>query len=259
MACRYTVSPSSEPLLPDRMTTVSSRACVETDDIGEDVHIHEFAVVRSGARLGRGVVIHPHAVIGDGVILGDGVEVFSGAVLGKEPKGAGATARQPEFERRILVGTNSSISPNCVVFYDVEIGENTLLGDGASIREKCRIGSRCIISRYVTINYNTIIGDRVKVMDLTHLTGNMTIDDDVFVSTMVGTVNDSAIGKVGYDEALIIGPTIQTGASIGAGAMLLTGVTIGRGAVVGAGSVVTKDVEPSTLVMGVPARFIRVV
>lgn len=239
------------------MTTLSPHAIVQTDAIGEDVQVHEFAVVRAGARLGRGVVIHPHAVIGDGVVLGDGVEVFPGAVIGKEPKGAGATARQPEFERRVVIGANSSISPHCVVFYDVEIGEHTLLGDGASIREKCRIGSRCLISRYVTVNYNTVVGDRVKVMDLTHLTGNMTVEDDVFVSTMVGTVNDSALGKAGYDDRLVQGPTLRAGASIGAGAMLLTGVEIGRGAVVGAGSVVTKDVEAGMLVMGVPARVVR--
>ena len=41
------------------------------------------------------------------------------------------------------------------------------------------------------------------------------------------------------------------------GAIILPGVTIGEGAVVGAGSVVTKDVEPYTIVAGNPARFIK--
>ena len=44
---------------------------------------------------------------------------------------------------------------------------------------------------------------------------------------------------------------------IGAGATILPGVTIGENAVVGAGSVVTKDVEPRTIVGGVPAKFIK--
>ena len=39
--------------------------------------------------------------------------------------------------------------------------------------------------------------------------------------------------------------------------MVLKGVTIGKGAVVAAGAVVTKDVEPYTMVAGVPAKFIR--
>jgi Hexapeptide repeat of succinyl-transferase len=44
---------------------------------------------------------------------------------------------------------------------------------------------------------------------------------------------------------------------IGMRAIILKGVTIGDGAVVAAGAVVTKDVEPGTLVAGVPARFVR--
>ena len=44
---------------------------------------------------------------------------------------------------------------------------------------------------------------------------------------------------------------------IGTGATILQGVTIGRGAVVAAGAVVTKDVEPFTLIGGIPAKVIR--
>jgi phosphonate metabolism protein (transferase hexapeptide repeat family) len=44
---------------------------------------------------------------------------------------------------------------------------------------------------------------------------------------------------------------------IGHGALLMPGVTVGTGAVVGAGAVVTKDVEPYTIVVGVPARPLR--
>ena len=44
---------------------------------------------------------------------------------------------------------------------------------------------------------------------------------------------------------------------IGAGVIILSGVTIGECSVVGAGAVVTKDVEPYTIVAGVPARKIK--
>jgi acetyltransferase-like isoleucine patch superfamily enzyme len=44
---------------------------------------------------------------------------------------------------------------------------------------------------------------------------------------------------------------------VGAGAILLDGVRIGRGAVVGAGAVVTHDVPPRTLALGVPAKVAR--
>ena len=47
-------------------------------------------------------------------------------------------------------------------------------------------------------------------------------------------------------------------ASLGSGAVILGGVTIGDGALVGAGAVVTRDVEPSAVVVGNPARVHRV-
>lgn len=50
---------------------------------------------------------------------------------------------------------------------------------------------------------------------------------------------------------------IEEGAWIASGAIVLGGIRIGRNAVVGAGSLVNRDVEPHTLVAGVPARFIR--
>lgn len=50
---------------------------------------------------------------------------------------------------------------------------------------------------------------------------------------------------------------VEAGADIGVNAVILPGVRIGRGAIVGAGAVVTEDVEPMTVVAGVPARLLR--
>ena len=44
---------------------------------------------------------------------------------------------------------------------------------------------------------------------------------------------------------------------IGGRSTVLQGVTIGEGAIVAAGSVVTRDVEPYTVVAGIPARMIK--
>ena len=236
---------------------ISKLAVVETGIIGDGTRIEEFAVIRAGAELGNDVIIHPHVIIEDGVVIGDGVEIFPGTYIGKEPKGAGATTRRAEFERKVTIGANCAIGPNAVIYYGVSVGENTLIGDGASILDRCQIGYGCVISRNVTINYNASIGDRTKIMDSTHVTGNCRIGNDVFISLLVGMANDNALGQEGYSEEMVIGPTIEDGTMIGLGANLLPGVTVGERAIVGAGTLVTKHVEPGTVVMGLPARFVR--
>ena len=50
---------------------------------------------------------------------------------------------------------------------------------------------------------------------------------------------------------------IEDDAWIGTHAIIMPGVTIGRGAVVGAGCVVTKDVAPYSVVVGIPGELLK--
>ncbi len=236
-------------------STFNQLAVVEADRIGDNVVIREFAIVRRGAVIGNNVVIHPFVIIEDGVRIGDDVEIFPGAYIGKPPRGVGAMTRPMNFATRVEVGNGCVIGPNAVIYYDVEIGPHTLISDGASIREQSRIGSRCIIGRYVTVNYATLIGDDVKVQDHTWLAGNMRIGDRVFISGGVTTANDNLMGASGYVEEKIVGPTIENGVRIGAGAIILPGVRVGENALIAAGAVVTKDAPAGQTAKGIPARF----
>jgi carbonic anhydrase/acetyltransferase-like protein (isoleucine patch superfamily) len=58
-------------------------------------------------------------------------------------------------------------------------------------------------------------------------------------------------------RAVIHSAYIETGCLIGIGAIVLDGVRVGRGSIIGAGSVVTKDVPPHSLMVGVPAKCLR--
>jgi len=237
---------------------ISDKAVVATSAVGKDVEIREFAIVREGAVIGDRVIIHPFVVIESGAVIGDDVEIFPGSYIGKVPKGP-ALARKPEYEPWVKIGPGCTIGPNAVIYYEVEIGQNNLIGDGASVREKCKIGSNCILSRYVTVNYASTIGNNTKIMDSTHITGKCRVGDNVFISLLVGSTNDNAIGKLGYEEDRVVGPTIEDGAAIGVGALLMPGVVIHQNAVVGANSVVTKDVPAGAVVMGSPATVKRYV
>jgi acetyltransferase-like isoleucine patch superfamily enzyme len=214
-----------------------------------------------GMKRGRNVAVYPGATLFPNVELGDNVTIFPGAVIGRPPMSSGATLRKPASQELlpVKIGDNCVIGANAVIYMDVEIGPNSMICDTACVREGCRIGEYVLISMGVTVNYDTLIGNRVKVLDNTHLTGNMVVEDDVFIAMLVTTANDNLMGRDSNVEALetMIGPTVKRFATIGQGACLLPGVSIGENAIVGSNSVVTKDVAPETVVVGVPARRVR--
>ena len=232
---------------------IAKSAVVQTDSIGTDVNIGEFAIIRQNTVIGNNVTIHPHAIINSGVLLGDGVEIFPGAFIGKKPGGAGSLARLPKFKSVIRIDANCSIGPHSIIYYDVTLGRDVLVGDGASIREQCSIGDKCIIGRHVTLNYSVTVGRETKIMDHSWMAGNMKIGSNVFISGNVATANDNSMGTVKYSREQMKGPQIEDGARIGAGAVLLPGITVGRQSVIAAGAVVTRNIEPCERVAGIPA------
>jgi acetyltransferase-like isoleucine patch superfamily enzyme len=145
------------------------------------------------------------------------------------------------------------IHPTANVSSDVIIGCGTKVWINSQIREKSEIGKNCIISKDTYIDYEVKIGDNCKIQNGVSVYHGVTIGNDVFVGPNVCFTNDKV--PRAFDLNWIITPTIiQNGVSIGANATIVCGVTIGEYAMVAAGSVVTKDVEPYSLVMGNPAK-----
>ena len=73
----------------------------------------------------------------------------------------------------------------------------------------------------------------------------------------MSTTNDNFMGRTEKRHELIKGATIRRAARVGGSSCLLPGIEIGEEAFVAAGALVTRDVPPRTLVMGVPAKAIR--
>jgi acetyltransferase-like isoleucine patch superfamily enzyme len=236
------------------MPTIHPSAVVESDAIGVGASIGEFAVVRAGAVIGDGVTIHPHVLIEPGIEVGPGTEILHGSCVGRRPRAVGSISREPTYRETARIGAACSIGAHAVVYYDVEIGDDTLIGDSASLRETARVGKGCVVGRSVVLDRDVEVGDDTKINFATSLAAKARIGERVFMGQHVITTNDNALGRHGWKDELIAGPTIEDDAMIGANVTLLPGVRIGRGATVGAGSVVTKDVVAGTTVIGNPAR-----
>ena len=100
-----------------------------------------------------------------------------------------------------------------------------------------------------------VIGDRVTIKSGVYIWDGLRIEDDVFIGPNATFVNDKYPRSKKYADKFQE-TKIGKSASIGANATILGGISIGEFAMIGAGSVVTKNIEPYTLVYGNPARII---
>lgn len=130
--------------------------------------------------------------------------------------------------------------------YGCEIGDDVKVGTFVEIQKGARIGNRCKISSHSFICEGVILEDEVFIGH------NVTFINDLFprATTEDGRMQTEADWKC-------IPTLVKRGASIGSSATLLCGITVGEYAIVGAGSVVTKDVPPYSVVVGNPAKVLK--
>ncbi|MBI2640904.1 MAG: N-acetyltransferase [Candidatus Sungbacteria bacterium] len=148
---------------------------------------------------------------------------------------------------------------------DVILGKDVVIQDFVNLYG-CSIGDNTRIGTFVEIQKGAEIGKNCKIQSHSFICEGVKIEDGVFVSHNVTFINDNyprattAEGRLENDEewrARFKPTLVKKNSAIGSSATILGGITIGEGAIVGAGSVVTKDVEPYTIVAGVPARALR--
>lgn len=145
--------------------------------------------------------------------------------------------------RNCVVRVGSIIYEGVEIRDDVELGHSVLIRSGSVVGEGSRIGSYCQLDGSVSI------GRASSIQSMSYLPHGTIVGSNVFIGPLVCVTND-----LYPPSRKLVGVVIEDDAVIGANALLLSGITIGRGAVVAAGSVVTRSVEPETLVMGSPAR-----
>lgn len=149
-----------------------------------------------------------------------------------------------------------TIHPSAIVDDGAQIGEGSRVWHFVHVCGGARIGAGVSLGQNVFVGNKVIIGDRCKIQNNVSVYDNVTLEDGVFCGpSMVFTnvYNPRALieRKSEYRDTLV-----KRGATLGANCTVVCGVTIGEFAFVGAGSVVTKDVPPYALIVGVPGRQI---
>jgi len=161
-------------------------------------------------------------------------------------------------ERKAKVIGNVTLGKGVFVAADAEVvsegNETIVVGDYSFILRGALLlpsGGKIIIGRNVGINPYTVIYGH----------GGVEIGNDVLIATSCVIIsanhNFSRLDIPINSQGLTCrGIRIEDDVWLGARVTVLDGVKIGRGAVIGAGAVVTHDIPPEAIAVGVPARVI---
>ena len=152
------------------------------------------------------------------------------------------------------IGTDVFIHESAYVDDGATIGAGTKIWHFCHVMPGAVIGERCSLGQNVVVMNGTRIGDNCKIQNNVSIYEGVELEADVFcgpsmVFTNVINPRSHISRKDEYRKTLV-----RRGSSIGANATVVCGVTLGEYAFVGAGAVVTADVLPYALVVGVPAR-----
>jgi UDP-2-acetamido-3-amino-2,3-dideoxy-glucuronate N-acetyltransferase len=205
--------------------------------------------------IGEDVTFGAHVVVHDGAVIGDGAIVEDHAILGKRPRLAGRSSARGDIGR-LTIGERVTICAGAIVFAGATVAEGAILGDQSFVRERAIVGSDSVVGRGSVLDNDVSIGARVRIQTNVYLTAFSVVEDDVFVGPCAMTTNDDTMAR--HDSAYALrGATLRRACRVGGAAVLTPGVEIGEEAFVAAGALVTRDVPPRAVVMGVPARVAR--
>ena len=181
--------------------------------------------VDAGVRIGQDTVIHPNTHLCGATVVGPDCEIGPDSTIRDATLGAGC---------RIV----SSVVTGATLENGVEVGPFSHIRPGSHLESGVRIGSFGEVSR-------SRLGRGARSAHFSYI-GDTEIGANVNIGAGTVTCNFDGVEKHRTQ--------IGEGAFIGSGSMLVAPVTIGARARTGAGTVVTRDVPPDSLAVGVPAR-----
>ena len=234
--------------------------------------ISEKAKIGKNIITGNNVIIGANAKIGDNVSIGNNTsinncEIGSNTVIEDNciigyANATGWVSRETELVDlvfdRLIIGENCIIREGCTIYIGAILGDNVKIHHKVLIREKTIIGNNTSIGSMCDLEGNLTIGNNCSIHSNVHLCYDTTIGDYVFIAPFCITTNGNPMSykrpalyeKFGFEK----GPTIESGCQIAVHVTILPRVVIGYESMIGANSVVSKDVEPLSIMVGSPAK-----
>jgi len=150
----------------------------------------------------------------------------------------------------------TTIHPTAIIDEGAQIGEGSRIWHWVHVCGQAKIGKGVSLGQNVFVGNKVTIGDRCKVQNNVSVYDNVILEEGVFcgpsmVFTNVYNPRSLIERKDQYRDTLV-----KKGATLGANCTIVCGITIGEYAFVAAGAVVTKNVKPYALMVGVPAKQI---
>jgi len=207
--------------------------------------------------------INGTAVIGEEVEIGEPVWIGAYVVI----------------EKGARIGSRARIFGQCYIGVGAEVGEGSILYPGVKVLDRCRIGKNCIIHSGSVIGsdgFGFLLGKDghrkipqigiVEIGDEVEIGANCTIDRASLDKTVVGSgskfdnqVHIAHSVRIGRNCIILAGTVIGGSTEIGDGCMISGNVTIkdhikiGDGSQVVGASGILEDLEPGSVVWGMPS------
>lgn len=192
--------------------------------------ISETAKIYPNVQIGKNVVIEDFCVIG--------------------------IPNSESLNQMTVIGDNSIIRSHTVIYAGNQIGHHFQTGNKANIRELNLIGNHVSIGTMSVVEHHVVIEDNVRIHTQVFIPEYSILKNGCWLGPNVVLTN-AKYPLTPDAKKNLKGPTIETGARIGANSTVLPAINIGKNAMVGAGSVVTKNVAASAVVVGNPAKEIK--
>ncbi len=229
--------------LPDEIG-LNAFVIVENPRLAFAKVLAEFFAEKKKPGIGKHNVIHATAKIGTGVLIGNGCTIGRNVEIGDHT----------EIRNNVVISDGVKIGRHCLIRSSAVIGEEGFgfenENDGTPIRVphlgSVEIGDYVEIGNFTAIARgtlkNTIIHSHVKIDNLVHIAHNCIIGENTMIIACAEVSGSAEVGKNCW---------------LGVGCSTMQKIKIGDNCLIGIGSVVLKDVPSGAVMVGNPAKILR--